>query len=67
MIYLWKCTSFHVNVTCNLQPLQEYYIFIAVIYLIILFQMVNLEMLGNIDRHFANFIFPSATALDFLV
>jgi hypothetical protein len=58
---------FHVNVTCNIQPLQEYYIFIAVIYLIILFQMVNLEILGNMESHFANFTFPSVSVLDFLV
>ena len=41
------------NVTRNIQPLQEYYIFIAVIYLIILLQMVNVEMLGNMEHHFA--------------
>jgi hypothetical protein len=67
VFYLWKYTSFHVNVTHNIQPLQEYYIFIAVIYLIILFRMVNLEILGKMEGHFANFTFPSASALDFLV
>jgi len=66
MFYLWKCTSFHVNVTRNVQPLQEYYIFIAVIYLIILFRMVNLEMLENMESHSINFTFPIASALDFL-
>jgi hypothetical protein len=55
------------NVTHNIQPFQEYYIFIAVIYMIIVFRMVNLEILGNMERHFANFTFPSASALDFLV
>jgi hypothetical protein len=56
---------FHLNVTHNIQPLQEYYI--GIIYLIVLFRMINLETLGHMEGHFTNFTFPSASALDFLV
>jgi len=67
MLYLWICTVFHVNDTQNTQALQEYYIFIPIIYLIILFHVINLETLGHNEGHLTNFTFPSASALDFPV
>jgi hypothetical protein len=60
--------SFHINVPHNIQPLEEYYIFTAIIYLIILFRMINLETLRHMGwGHFTNFAFPSGSACDSLV
>jgi len=59
---------FHVNIPHNIQPLQEYYIFIAIIYLIILFHMINLEILRHMGGgDFTNVTFPSGNARDSLV
>jgi hypothetical protein len=58
---------FHSKITQNVQPFLEYNIFIATIYLIVLFHMINLKMLRHMEGHFTNFTFPSADALDFFV
>lgn len=57
---------FHLNVTHNVQPLREYNIFIATIYLIGLFCIINLKTLRNMEGHFTNFTFASAGALGFV-
>jgi hypothetical protein len=41
---------FHLNVRHNIQALQEYYI--AVIYLIVLSGVINLETFGHMKGHF---------------
>jgi hypothetical protein len=48
--------------TQKIQAFQEYYIFIAIIYLTIIF----LETLGHMEGDFTNFTFPSASAPAFL-
>jgi hypothetical protein len=48
--------------TWKIQASQEYYILIAIIYLVIIF----LETLGHTEDDFTNFTFPSASAPDFL-
>jgi len=48
--------------TRKIQAFQENYIFIAIVYLIIIF----LETLGHMEGGFTHFTFPSASAPDFL-
>jgi hypothetical protein len=58
---------FDLNVTHNVQALEECNIFLTTIYIIVLLRMINLKTLEPMEGQFTNFTFPSASALYFLV